>query len=172
MYVDRGDSASTSVDAYTVKEAFSDTPEGPFAYTGSTISILDGIQTNDGIFCSSHCDAFKYMMYNSRLYCIVGGTSRYAKSGTKANRVYGLMYWDERRNTPEWVLDHKSPVFINPLGGDLWGNEYSWCSDHIGGYPTIIYNKKNGKLYFFYSANHGSDSYEIALLTLNIQKID
>jgi hypothetical protein len=172
MYVDRGDNASTSVDAYTVKEAFSDTPEGPFVYTGSTISILDGIQTNNGIFCSSHCDAFKYIMYNSRLYCLVGGTSRYLESGTRANRVYGLMYWDERKDSPEWVLDHKSPVFINPLGGDLWSTDYSWCKDHIGGYPTIIYNKDDGKLYFFYSANQSSDTYKVALLTLDIQKID
>ena len=161
-----GRSADLTTEAWKAIEFYGDSQDGTF--TAPSV-IIDGLSTNDGIFNSSHTDMFCHFKYNNKLYCIIGGTSRYLSSGSRGNRVYGLMLWDESLNTPAWVIDSRSPVLINPLSGSyIWGASYLWSQDHLGGAPTMFYDKANEKLYLYLAANNGSDSYKVCQLTIDI----
>jgi len=146
-------------------EAFSLTPEGPF--TNPALILAMGL-TNDGTFRSSHVTDLNYFIFRNRLYGLLNGTSRYRTSGNRANSMCGLMYWDERKDTPAWVEDKRNPIFINPLyaSASLWGAQYEWASDHFGGRQVFI--RKGNTLYVFTNCNNGTDSYKIMYLSYQL----
>lgn len=171
VYCDRDDNANPdlSTNPWSSKEAFSDTPEGMFVYNNT---ICTGRSTNDGIYRSNHTDHHCYFLYKGRLYLLVGGTARYLDSGTRGNRAFGMFYWDERKATPAWVEDIRSPIFINTFYGDqLWGTDYDWQADHTGIAPYMMTNSYDGKIYLFFNATHGSDNYRIGLVSIDIQNL-
>lgn len=154
-------------DQWETREAFADVPEGPFTYSAT---ILTGGSTNDGSIRSSHTDHHYYFLWKGRLYLIIGCTSRYKYSGNRGNRVYGLFYWDEKLATPAWVENPHNPIFINPFYGDeVWNDgDWDWDADHLGISPTLFVNPTDGKLYMFFTANHGTDTYKIGVATIDL----
>jgi|GEM_PF-2267825 len=157
-----GRSADILTEAWEVVEATSTTQEGPFI---NQEVIMAGITDNQGIFNSSHTDAFSYFKYDGKLYCIIGGTSRWRESGNKVNRIYGLMKFND--STETWTILDQSPLFMNPLAGYyMWGADWAWGQDHLGGTPTLNYY--NGKLYNYMTANNGTDAYKICQFSIEM----
>ena len=171
VYLDEDDNSdpASSTNPWTLREAFSDTPEGPFTDAGA---IITARTTNDGSYRSGHIAGPAYFMWKGRLYLFVSGTSRYKYSGTRGNAMYGLFYWDDRLATPAWVEDKRNPIFMNPeYGASLWPGEDDWAEDHMGGGMGLAIHPTNGKLYIFFPANAGTDTYQIGMAYMDIQTL-
>ena len=166
---DDNPSPISSSNPWSIIESYSSIPEGPFT---ASDTILVGRTTNDGIYNSSHSDIPSYFSWKGRLYMFVGATSRYKYSGTRANREFGLYYWNDRESTPSWVADPRNPILINPMYSDnVWPGVDDWAKDHIGAHPVIAFNKDDGKMYIFFSANTTTDTYKIGIVTMDIQTL-
>jgi len=167
VYCDRKDGDPDN-DDWCVKEAFADTPEGPFE---NPVTIFEASSTNEGIWRSSHSDNFCYFLWKGRLYLLLAGTSRYLASGTRGNRVLGLCSWDEKLATPAWVEDPRGPIFLSFYNDDIWPGIDDWAQDHTGGYPSMAIHPVDGKIYLFLSANASGDAYKIGVWKLDIQNL-
>jgi len=168
-YTDRNDNSSpvNSTNPWKSKEAFSNTPEGTFTYSAD---ICSGRTGNAGSWREGWTDNHCYFMWKGKLCLIMGGTSRYSTSGTRANRVNGLWYWDEKLATPAWVEDKRNPIWTGLLyGSDLWAGIDDWAEDHLGGYWCMAINPTNGKLYVFFTAKN--TDYAIGIMTMDMQNL-
>ena len=150
---------------WLLKEAVCDSLTGEYL----DISIIfEGRLENDGSYRSSHVDAIFAFEWQGKHYAFIAGTSRYLSSAKRGNRVYGLIYHDG----DGWKEDHRSPVFINPIYGDeIWSDEYTWCQDHLGGYLCFTLNEAGNKIFMFFSANNGVDTYKNGYVTLGVSAI-
>ena len=167
LYTDRQASSSPVTGVWNVREAFSTSPEGPFVDSGNV--IVAGHSGNDGSWHEGWSDNMHMFHYKNKLYALIAGTSRYSTSGSRANRVTGLFYYNENLSTPAWQEDKRSPVFINPFyGDDLWPGVDDWAWDHMGGYPSVIEHPTNGRLYLFFSSNGGTNTYKVGAIYLDI----
>jgi len=169
IYVDRADGTLTN---WSIKEAFSDTPEGPFTASGTT--IVSGGSTNDGVFYSSHPDGAYYFIWKGRLYTWIAGTASgaYYTSGTSDNRVFGLWYFDELSGTDAWVEIKYNPVFINPMEGQyFWPGVDNWMDDHFGRNISMALNNYDGKLYIFFNGGYTTDTYQGGIATMDLPSL-
>jgi len=163
----------------TIFEATATLPTGPFVCTGD--SILPNHYDNKISYRSNHADMAMLFPYKNRLYALIGGTSCWHQSGSKANRQWGLAYRDERGSTTSWIEDSRNPLWINIMqkyGGwdsydPIWGtgqgilNNYYYASDHSGGYPSFYSNPDDGYIYIFFGCNASTDDYHIWGMRLN-----
>jgi hypothetical protein len=148
---------ATSVGDRYISEAISDNILGPFDSTTTGGPVFSKANKNDGIFRSSHTSQTTYFIWQEKLFCLYDGTSCWKASGNRGNRLFGIAVFDELQQ--QWMENPWNPIFINPIYGDkVWGPEWKWCSDHLGGKP-ILFQTDPGDLLFFFSACDGTDTY-------------
>lgn len=158
MWVNRWEKNPASWDLY---EGLADSELGKFDFNRvKSNPVLKPATHNDGIFRSNHTHQPTYFIENDSLYLTYDGTSRWKTSGNRGNRLFGVARYNS--DLEMWIEDARNPLFINPLYGDrLWGPQWNWCNDHLGG-VQFLYRLDSQKVLFFYSACAGRDSYRIA----------
>ena len=124
-----------------------------FSYNGSNSIWMEGVGDNYSVFVE-----------NGGLYALVGGTSRYIESGTRADRVLGLMSYDKTYN--RWSPANKfAPEIIAPMYfqdmGEPWG---VWAGSHTGGYSCIL--RHNNEYIMSLAFERTADNYGIGFIRL------
>ncbi|MBN2090781.1 hypothetical protein JW964_14305, partial [candidate division KSB1 bacterium] len=159
MWVNRIDDCPTT---WRMTEGISDNEFGPFDPNSlSSNPVLTPVDWHKGSFRSNHTHCPSYFLWQGELFCLIDGTSCWNASGNRANRLFGVIKYDQIRQI--WLEDKRNPLFINPMYGDqAWGKQWEWCADHLGG-KQFFWKKTNGELLFFFSASYGFDNYQVAL---------
>lgn len=132
--------------------------EGPYV---DYQTIVVGTGSNDGVPWSHAADSISIFKDGSKIFGLFGGISRYSLSGTRANRQYCLINFNEE--TGVWTIDRKSPVIINPTYYQDLDGTYVWAGDHCGGYTSLFVD---GTDVYLSMTMHGT-IYQVALLKLN-----
>jgi len=169
---------SVTLDNWTIHEAYSNTPFGPFE--ANQDSILATHYSYKMSYRSGYSDMVSMFLFKNRIYALVAGTSIWHQSGSKANRQWGIAYRTERDGNPYWIEDPRSPLWINIMQKyvgwtsypPIWGtgtgsnNNFYYASDHSGGVPTF-YSGNDGYIYVFFACNASSNDYRIWAMRLN-----
>jgi len=158
MWVNRSGEDKTS---WYLSEGIASNEVGPFDYRlVDSNPVFRPAKDNNGIFRSNHTHQPSYFKLNNNLFCLYDGTSRWKTSGNRGNRLFGMAHFDPAEK--RWFEDTRNPIFINPLyGHKLWGSEWQWCADHLGG-KQFLYETNLDRFLLFYSASCGSDKYKVA----------
>jgi len=116
---------------------------------------------------SSHVDDSRYFIYNNELYALLGGTSRWNKSGSRGERIYGVSYYDRENDTFKENSRWRD-IGWGPVAGSYQFANVIWNvpEGHVGG-TTIIY-VENNIMYIFYSITQVSNQYEMVCTTVSL----
>lgn len=150
------------LDGWTVEMRESDSLLGP--YTKKCDVIGSQYDNNKSVWLEGWCDMHCPFVERGKLYMLMGGTSRYRWSAVKANRVTGLMEYDDQTNS--WKITNPyAPELIFPMYTyRILGTGYNWAGGHMGGFLTFI--KWNGTCYFFCAFTSSASKYRVAAIRL------
>jgi hypothetical protein len=152
-----------SLSDWEIRAAKCSTIDGTFV--NYQTNIVKGSTSEDATAWKDHIDAVTIIKTKNKVFGLFGSTAYASISGSKGNRIYSLLDFDNITQT--WSINQRGPVLINPF---YWSNisaDYDWASDHLGGFPGL-FRDTDGQYYTAVTAK--GSAYQGSLLRLKIKE--
>jgi hypothetical protein len=143
-----------AVSLWEMREYRADLPEGPYTQVLPLNIETIAIRNIHTCYRSDHTQQSAPFILNNELYALVDGTSQWYNSGTRGERMLGLMKFND-----------SSQIWEPLTGGVYWGSYqfaaplWSRPGGHTGGSPVIY--TENNNFYIYAALTIASNQYEV-----------